>query len=183
MPLTLIDSHAHLDLQEFAPDFEQVLTRADDAGVSTIITVGIDLVSSKKAIELSNSHYNVYATIGLHPCDAAMLSDEIMRELKELASHPKVVAIGETGLDFYHKTATEEQQLVALMFQLELAVQSGKPVVIHSRQADNTIAPILISWAEANPNHPKGVIHCLMDRWRQPENTWMPVFYISWAGL
>ncbi len=156
----LIDSHAHLDLPEFTPDFDVVLKRASDAGVGTIITIGIDIPSSKKAIELAAAHDNIYATVGTHPCDAATATDEALTELAVLAKSHKVVGIGETGLDFYHEPFSEAAQVKALRFQLDLATKTNLPVVIHSRQADTAIMPILIDWAKSNPDHPKGVIHC-----------------------
>lgn len=182
MRLNLIDSHAHLDLPEFAPDFEYVLKRANDAGISTIITIGIDLPSSKKAVELAAAHHNIFATVGIHPCDAATASEEAIYELTELATSPKIVAIGETGLDFYHQTSTEEQQLRALKFQLDLAVQTSKPIVVHSRQAEAAIMPILLDWAEANPHHPKGVIHCFNGSIETAEKYLGAGFYISLGG-
>ena len=182
MPLHLIDSHAHLDLPEFAPDFDNVLTRAADAGVEAIVTIGIDIPSSKKAIELAASHCNIYATVGIHPCDAAMATNEAFDELTKLANSPSVMAIGETGLDFYHKTSTEEQQIKALNFQLDLAVQTGKPIVVHSRQADEAILPILLDWANTNPDHPKGVIHCFNGKVDTAEKYLNAGFYISLGG-
>jgi TatD DNase family protein len=182
MNLNLIDSHAHLDLSEFTPDFDDVLKRASDAGVNTIITIGIDVPSSKKAIELAAAHRNIFATVGIHPCDAATATDEALRELTELAIRPKVVAIGEIGLDFYHKTATEEQQYRALKFQLELAIQTKKPIVVHSRLADSAIMPILIDWAKTNQDHPKGIIHCFNGSAETAEKYLNAGFYISLGG-
>ncbi|AKG53608.1 putative deoxyribonuclease YcfH [Dehalogenimonas sp. WBC-2] len=158
--MKLIDSHAHLDLPEFAPDFDDVLKRAASAGVEKIITIGIDLSSSKKAVELAATHTDIYATVGIHPCDSATATDEALAEIANLAASPKVVGIGETGLDFYHKPFSEADQLKALRFHLQLAASTNLPVVIHSRQADTAIIPVLINWAKAHPSHPKGVFHC-----------------------
>jgi TatD DNase family protein len=182
MRQNLIDSHAHLDLPEFTPDFNDVLNRANDAGVNTIITIGIDVPSSKKAIELATTHNNIFATFGIHPCDAATATDEALRELTELATCAKVVAIGEIGLDFYHKTATEEQQFKTFKFQLDLAVQSNKPIVVHSREADSAMIPILMDWAKANPNHPTGVIHCFNGSAETAKKYIDAGFYISLGG-
>ncbi|APV44096.1 TatD DNase family protein [Dehalogenimonas formicexedens] len=160
MPLNLIDSHAHLDLPDFNPDFGDVLNRAKWAGIQVIITIGIDLPSSKKAVELAKHYQNIYATVGIHPTETAAFTDNSRNEITELAKSPKVVAIGETGLDFYHKPFSESQQLEILKFQLELAVETGKPVVVHCREADSVLVPILIDWAKTCHRHPKGVIHC-----------------------
>jgi len=182
MPPSLIDSHAHLDLPEFAPDFDAVLKRASDAGVGAIITIGIDIPSSTKAIELAATHDNIYATIGIHPCDAATATDEALAEFETLARQPKVIAIGEMGLDFYHKPFSEEAQLKALRFQLDLAARTNLPVVIHSRQADAAIVPILIDWARSNPHHPKGVIHCFNGTIEAANQYLIAGFHISLGG-
>ena len=182
MTLDLIDSHAHLDLPEFAPDFDAVLKRASGTGVGTIITIGIDVPSSKKAIELAAAHDNIYATVGIHPCDSASATDEALAEVAELAVRPKVVAIGETGLDFYHKPFSETDQLRSLRFQLDLAVKTGKPVVIHSREAEAALIPILIGWAGANQKHPKGVIHCFGGLIETAKKYLDAGFYISLGG-
>ena len=158
--MKLIDSHAHLDLPDFTSDLDDVLKRAADAGIEKMITIGIDLPSSRKAVALADAHNNIYATVGIHPCDSATATDEALAEIARLAASSKVVAIGETGLDFYHKPLSETNQLQALRFQLDLAAAINLPVVIHSRQSDAVVVPILIDWAKANPSHPKGVIHC-----------------------
>lgn len=182
MTLNLIDSHAHLDLTDFAPDFDDVLKRAAGVGVGTIVTIGIDLPSSNKAIELAATYHNIYATVGIHPCDAATATPEALAELAELAKRPKVVAIGETGLDFYHKPYSETDQLTSLRFHLDLALQTNLPVVIHNRQADAVIIPIIVDWARANPNHPKGVIHCFGGPQEAAEKYLNAGFYISLGG-
>ncbi|MEN8614595.1 TatD family hydrolase [Dehalogenimonas sp. THU2] len=180
--MNLIDSHAHLDLPDFAPDFDAVLKRATDAGVETIITIGIDLQSSKKAIELATAHDNIYATVGIHPCDSATATDEALAGIEKLAAMPKVVAVGETGMDFYHKPFSETDQLKTLRFHLDLAVRINLPVVIHNRQADQAIVPVLIDWAAANPSHPKGVIHCFGDSLELAKRYLDAGFHISIGG-
>ncbi|MEL7562067.1 TatD family hydrolase [Dehalogenimonas sp. 4OHTPN] len=182
MSLDLIDSHAHLDLPDFAPDFDDVLKRAANAGVNTLITIGIDIPSNKKAVELAAVYDHVYATVGIHPCDSASATAEALSELADLAISPKVVAIGETGLDFYHKPYSEANQLNTLVYQLDLAVQTGKPIVIHSRQADATIAPLLVDWANGHPSHPKGVIHCFGGNIEMADRYIKAGFYISLGG-
>jgi len=182
MAPNLIDSHAHLDLPDFAPDFEDILKRAAEAGVGAIVTIGIDIPSCKKAVELASAHKNVYASVGIHPSDAASATDEALAELTKLAARDKVVAIGEMGLDFYHKPYSESDQLKALRFQLALATQTGKPVVIHSRQADSTILPILVDWAKSNPAYSKGVIHCYNGSIETANKYLSAGFYISLGG-
>lgn len=182
MPLDLIDSHAHLDLPDFNPDLSEVLNRATRAGVSSIVTIGIDIPSSKKAIELAAAYDNIYATVGIHPCDSAGATDEALTELAALAADPKVIAIGEIGLDFYHKPFSETDQLKVLKFQLDLASQTKKPVVIHSRAADPTIVPLLVEWGMVNQCHPKGVIHCFAGPIETADKYLQAGFHISLGG-
>src|SRR3954471_1147128 len=103
----LIETHAHLDYPDFAPDFDDVLQRATDAGVTRIITIGISIESSQRAVELASKHPNVFAVIGVHPSYVEETADDVISPLRELAKHPKVVAIGETGLD-YHRLPSAE---------------------------------------------------------------------------
>jgi TatD DNase family protein len=103
----LIDTHAHLDFPDFANDLEDVLRRAEEADVRRIITIGTSIKSSRRAIELAERHPSVYATIGVHPSHAGEAEDDVITPLRELAKNPRVVAIGETGLD-YHRLPSEE---------------------------------------------------------------------------
>ena len=177
----LIDTHCHLDFPEFADDLDAVIKRADAAGVDRIITIGTSLDSSRAAIELANRYPNVYATAGLHPTSIGENTPEFIEELKRLAQHPKVVAIGECGLDFYRLADDEKPDLVETAFgsmtlsgietelridslkaaqaaafeqQLELAAQLGKPVVIHQRDSWNETLDILKQYSV------KAVLHC-----------------------
>jgi TatD DNase family protein len=100
--LSLIDTHAHLDYPDFAADFDEVLARANEAGVTRIITIGTSLASSRRAVELAEKHSNVFAVIGVHPSGAEDAPDDVMTPLRELAKSPRVAAIGETGLDYHH---------------------------------------------------------------------------------
>src|ERR1051326_3637164 len=102
------DTHAHLDYPDFAPDFDQVIERAQAAGISKIISIGTDLESSRRAIQLAERFPEVYATIGWHPSDAANAPEDVRPGLRELATHPKVVAIGEIGLDYYRLPSKKE---------------------------------------------------------------------------
>jgi len=105
--MTLIETHAHLDYPDFAPDFDDVLRRANEAGVSRIITIGTSIESSRRAIELAEKHPNIFAVIGVHPTYAGEAPDDVMTPLRELAKNPRVVALGESGLD-YHSLPSKE---------------------------------------------------------------------------
>jgi len=139
----LVDSHTHIDMREFDADRERVLHRAREAGVIAVIDIGIDIASSEAAIALAEKHSDVFATVGIHPHDASKLTDSAMGRLEELAKHPKVVAIGETGLDFYRNRSSKESQVESFQRQLELASKAGLPVVIHSRNAKDEVFEIL----------------------------------------
>jgi len=139
------DTHAHLDYPEFAPDFAQIIERAQAAGSSKLISIGTDLESSVRAIKLTEQHDCIYAAVGWHPSNAAEAPEDIRPALRELAQHPKVVAIGETGLDYYRLPSSQGQgttaddgrykqkQTVIFQQQLEVAAETGLNCVIHQR--------------------------------------------------
>src|SRR5438094_402591 len=101
------DTHAHLDYPDFAADLPDVITRANAAGIEKIISIGTDFDSSRRAIQLAEKFSNIYAAVGWHPSDALQAPEDIREELRELARHPKVVALGETGLDYYRLPSTK----------------------------------------------------------------------------
>jgi len=155
--LMLIDTHAHLDMDEFREDIEEVIERALNGGIARIITVGIDIPSSLKALELANRHDFIYSSIGYHPHNADSLDASVMEELGRLAREPKVVAWGEIGLDFFRRHSSPERQIAAFERQLDMAFQYNLPVIIHDRDAHDEIFKILNKNKDRNS---KGVIHC-----------------------
>ena len=132
-PSSYIDTHCHLDLRQFDGDRDAVIERARAAGVETIINPGIDLASCRRVLALADRCEHVYAAIGVHPNDCDDFDDATVAELRVLAQHPKVVAVGEIGLDYYWEKVPHEQQQRALRAQLELAGELGLPVILHSR--------------------------------------------------
>src|ERR1700722_4573469 len=135
--MPLVDTHCHLDNEQFDPDREAVIERARAAGVEHMMAIGTgdgppDL---EAAIRLADSHPFIYATIGIHPHDASKASDETFERLGELARHPKVLAIGEIGLDYHYDFSPREVQRQVFERQLDLAREAGKPIVIHTREA------------------------------------------------
>ena len=139
----LIETHAHLDYPDFAADFDDVLRRANEAGVTRIITIGTSIESSRRAIELAEKYPSIYAVIGVHPTYAAQAGEDVITPLRELAKSPRVVAIGETGLDYHHLPSVETakqknvQVFSALQSgteeQLEASIEDG---AYKSKQAD-----------------------------------------------
>jgi TatD DNase family protein len=119
----LVETHAHLDYPEFAADFDDVLRRADEAGVTRIITIGTSIESSRRAVGLAEKHPNIYAVIGVHPTNAEQAGEDVITPLRELAKSPRVVAIGETGLDYHHLPSIEAAKQKNV--QVFSALQSG----------------------------------------------------------
>ena len=163
-----IETHAHLDASKYDHDRDAVVQRAVDAGIVQIVTVGADLPSSRAAVDLAGRYEMIYAAVGVHPHDAASVGPATLGELRELALHPRVVAVGEIGLDFYRNYAPREAQRKAFEGQLALASEIGKPVIVHIRDdkgqvgAYDTALSILCAWL---PQHPArhsnvGVLHC-----------------------
>ncbi|MFC1954753.1 TatD family hydrolase [Chloroflexota bacterium] len=159
----LIDTHAHLDVNDFNEDRLETISRAIDAGVGNIITVGTDLESSKKAVELCEQHVGIYAAAGIHPHDSAEIEKVDIDRLGEIADHPGVVAIGETGLDFYRDYSPREAQIQIFKWQLALSEEMGLPIIIHCRQAEEVMLQLLDSLLSDQKDAPRkyrGVIHC-----------------------
>jgi TatD DNase family protein len=156
---TLIDSHCHLDMDDFDPDRADVLARAQTAGVSTMITIGAGgpLAANQRAVALAATHAQVFATVGVHPHEASVVSDEVVRTIEALAQRPKVVAIGETGLDYHYDNSPRPQQRAAFARFIELARRLGLPIVVHLRDAD---ADALAIMTAEGAREAGGVIHC-----------------------
>jgi len=200
----LIDTHCHLDFPEFADDLDAVIKRAVAAGVDRMITIGTSLDSSRAGIELANRYPNVYATVGLHPTSIGENTPEFIEELKQLAQHPKVVAIGECGLDFYRLPDDDKHDIVETAFgsitqsgietelridslkaaqaaafeqQLELAAQLEKPVVIHQRDSWNETLEILKQYSV------KAVLHCFTGGVAELSEVLAMGHHISFTGI
>ncbi len=145
-PLRLVDSHCHLDLPQFDGDREEVVTRANEKGVGLLINPGIDLDGCRRALTLAEQFAELYVAVGVHPNSADSFDADALSSLAEMAKHPKVVAIGEIGLDFHWKTSAPETQRRVFAQQLELAAELGLPVIIHSREADPEIREMVSEW-------------------------------------
>lgn len=143
----LSDTHCHLNLKTaFQEDFEGVLARAWETGLDRILVPGIDIETSRLAIELADQDERIFAAIGIHPNDALTWTSSTRQELVRLAEHPRVVAIGEIGLDYYRDHAPRDIQREILMIQLGIAAEFDLPVIIHNRQAFHDLWPILKEW-------------------------------------
>lgn len=174
----LVDTHAHLDGDRFSQDLEEVLERAATAGVQTIITVGCDLSSSEASVELAHRYPHIYATVGVHPHDAPGLTPEVEEHLRILARDPKVVAIGETGLDYFRNRSPHEAQQDAFRCQIRLSIACGKPLVIHDRDAHDDILQIM---REEDAHKAGGVLHCFSGDVEMANECLNMGFYLSFT--
>lgn len=160
--MELVDTHCHLDWKAFERDRESVIDRAVQAGVRRMITIGVDVPSSRRAIEIAEQHEAVYAAVGVHPNDSADFSAALLNEVRLLAQHPKVVAIGEIGLDYYWHKVDHNTQARAFKAQLELAAEMNKPVIIHSRDAAPDVVRALEDFV-AHTARLSGTLHSYFD--------------------
>ncbi|MHC4068799.1 MAG: TatD family hydrolase [Planctomycetota bacterium] len=178
--MKLIDTHCHLTFDQLAGDIEAVLARSRAAGVTSWITVGTDIEQNQKAIELTEKYDNLYATVGIHPHDAKDVTAETIKELKNLVQNEKIVAIGETGLDFHYNFSKPAQQQRLFVQHLEIAAELNLPVVIHCRQAfDETIAVL-----EARDYRIRKVVfHCFSGTTQQARVVLDHGFHISFTGV
>lgn len=160
----VVDTHSHLQSPEFRSDLGAVIDRAAAAGVVAIIDLGVDVASSEGAIALAERQPRVFAAAGCHPHEAADVDERKLAYLADVARHPRVVAVGEIGLDFYRNYAPRERQLDVFRRQLEAAARIGKPVAVHCRDAHEEMLPILEDWSRRlggrlPGGRPLGVLH------------------------
>jgi len=169
----VIDTHTHLDALDEDP--AAVVARARDAGVTRVVTVGTDVAGARRALELADAHEEVYAVLGLHPHGAGAATDADVAEIRSLLAHPKAVGAGETGLDWFRDYAPRDRQLRLFDAMLEVAAETGKPAVIHTRAADDDTLAALAGFEGTV------VLHCFSSPHLLPaalERGW----YVSFAG-
>ena len=174
----LIDSHAHIYYRDFAGDFAEMLQRAVDAGVAAILVVGTDIESSRESVELAEKHPQLYAAVGIHPHDAGRVTDACYDVIRGLAQeNPKVVAIGEIGLDFYRDRSPREDQERVFRAFLRMARELDKPVIIHDRDAHQLVLNCL-----REEGAKRGVLHCFSGDAAMAAEAIAMGFYISIPG-
>jgi TatD DNase family protein len=178
----LIDSHAHIQGNEYDDEVEAVIERARGVGVEKIIAVGGagDMSSNTDAIALADSFHAVYATVGMHPHDAKDVGIEELETLRGLTTHPKVVAVGETGLDYYYNHSSHELQEQVFSSFIHMACETGLPIVVHERDAAEKAAELLRQ--EGNGNL-CGVIHCFTGNYQAARAYLDLGFYLSFTGI
>ena len=155
--LEIIDTHCHLDMERYQADMDEVLGRAESAGVRRILTIGIDLASSRAAVRLAEAYQGVFAAVGVHPHHVAETGDDAYRELRALAAHPRVVAYGEVGMDAVRNYAPLGVQREHFRRQVGFARELGLPLIVHDRETHEEIMTVL---EEAAPMQAGGVMHC-----------------------
>jgi TatD DNase family protein len=178
--MELIDTHCHLTFDGLAQDIDGVIERSCQAGVTDWITVGTDPEHNQKAVELAERFENMYAAVAIHPHDAKTVTAYTMHQLRELAKHPKVVAIGETGLDYHYNLSSPEDQRRVFAEHLKIAAECSLPVIIHCRKAFEETVQILDEYSSSIR---KAVLHCFSGSAEQAKIVLDKGYYISFTGV
>ena len=178
----LIDSHAHIQGPEYASEVQAVVQRAREAGVETIIVVGGagELSSNQAAVALAESHPGLYATVGMHPHDAKDVGEDEIEKLKHLTAKATVIAVGETGLDFYYNHSPREVQRKVFARFIQMATETNLPLVVHERDAFQDAAELLRSEGRGQL---RGVIHCFTGDYQAARQYLDLGFYLSFTGI
>lgn len=174
----LFDSHAHIDGERFDADRDEVVARAAENGVSYILNAGACMASSARSVALAERYTGVYAAVGIHPHDAKAAEEIDYDKLAVWAAHPKVVAIGEIGLDYYYDFSPREVQQAVFTRQLDVARQTGKPIIIHDRDAHGDLLAIVKKEAKGLT----GVFHCFSGSMEMAQEVIKLGFFVSIAG-
>jgi TatD DNase family protein len=182
---SLVDTHCHLTLKQFDEDRTQVIERALANGVHQMVVPGVDLESSKKAVECAEQYPSIYAAVGVHPHYADSWSPTISDELKRLTKSKKVVAIGEIGLDFYRNYSPRDKQIYAFQTQLEIAAELKLPVIVHNRESISEVLDKLIPWSsiiDRTKHNRAGVLHAYSGTRQDAKLAIEAGFYLGIAG-
>lgn len=175
----LTDTHTHLDAEQFDEDRGEVIQRALDNGITRIINIGFNRETIPTSMQLAEKYDFIYSAVGWHPQDAKDMTSEDLDWIESLCSHPKVVAIGEIGLDYYWDTSPKEVQQTVLREQIRLARRVKMPIIIHNRDAHQDIIRIL---KEEKAEEVGGVMHCFSGSWEVAKQCLDMNFYISFGG-
>jgi len=174
---SIIDTHCHLDMSQFEPDRDEVIQRARATGIEAIITIGSDIESSISALEIADRYDFIYCSVGMHPHEASRLDEHSIDTLRGLLSREKVVAIGETGLDYHYMHSPKDLQKEAFRMQIRIALKNNLPLIVHSREAERDTIDIL-----KEEGVTKGVMHCFSSSPKMAEDAMRLGLYISIAG-
>lgn len=175
----LVDSHAHLDSGQYDQDRHAMIERAKQNGISHILTIGCDIKSSRDSIAIAEQYEHIFAAVGVHPHDATEISSTTLDILGKMLEHPKVVALGEIGLDYYRDRSPRDIQQRAFREQIRLAQKAKKPIIIHDRDAHEDVLRIL---EEENAGETGGVLHCFSGDLTMAQRCLELGFYLSFPG-
>ncbi|WP_141993381.1 TatD family hydrolase [Bacillus sp. B4EP4a] len=175
----LFDTHVHVNAEQFDEDLEDVIDRAKEAGVNNMVVVGFDRPTIIRAMELIEAYDFMYAAVGWHPVDAIDMTEEDLQWIEELSNHPKVVAIGEMGLDYHWDKSPKDVQMEVFRKQIRLAKKVGLPIIIHNREATADIVNIL---KEEEASRVGGIMHCFSGSAETALECINMNFYISLGG-
>lgn len=181
----LVDTHAHIYLDRFDDDRTAVLDRMRDAGVGAVVLPAIDLPSIEQAVALSEAHADVFAMTGLHPSTTEDATDNAMATVAEWCAHEQVVAIGESGLDYYWDRSFDDRQQQFFRAHIRLAIETELPLVIHNREATEDVLAILEEERSAHPQGDRlhGILHCFVDDAATAQRAWELGFYVGIGGI
>jgi len=172
----LFDTHAHLDDEKFDNDREDIIKKISESGVGRLVNVGANMESSHRSIQLAEKYDFIYASVGIHPHDTDKMTDNDLIAIEKFAAHPKVVAIGEIGLDYFYDNSPRDKQKYWFEKQLYLAEKMNKPVIIHDRDAHEDTLNILAK------STAKGILHCFSGSAEMAKQIVSMGYFISFAG-
>lgn len=179
--MQLIDSHCHLDFPDFNDDFSEMLQRADKAGVRQCLTIGTKIRDFPKVLAIAEAHPHIHCSVGIHPHEAETEQHIAYEELITHTHHPKVVGIGETGLDYYYDHSDRDLQKKSFRLHIEAAIETNLPLIVHCREAESDTLSLLEEGAKRGPL--KGVIHCFTGTAEMARQSLDLGFYISLSGI
>jgi len=177
--MILVDSHCHINFPELAANMSDVLDKMQQNNVVSALCVSVNLADFPQVLSLAEQHDNIYASVGVHP-DYEGVEDPSVAQLVSLADHPKIVAIGETGLDYFRLKGDLEWQRTRFRNHIRASCETGKPLIIHTREAG---ADTLRIMREENAQNAGGVLHCFTETWEVAEVLLEMGFYISFSGI
>ena len=177
----LVDSHCHLDYPQLSGDLDGVLARAEDAGVGAMLTISVSLKTFDAVRAIAEQHDHIFCTVGVHPHEAEKEPDTVAQKLIELAQHPKVVGIGETGLDYFYEHSPRETQQMVFREHIAASRETGLPLIVHTRDADDDTATMLAD--EMGKGAFPGLIHCFSSSAQLAEKAIDLGLYISISGI
>lgn len=181
-----IDSHCHLFYEDFKDDLADVIARAESAGVTSFVVPATNHETAHYAIDLAERFESVYACVGFHPLDLEQYSEDSFKKIEDLVSHPKVVAIGEIGIDYFYDTSPRDLQREVFSRQIDFAIKKDMPIVVHTRDSMDDALEIVTTFAERNPQWKKGgkrgVFHCFSGTAEQARILFDHQFLVSFPG-